>query len=795
MKIAWRIIIFAFIFGCSTEEKSFQNQLWFSSPAQRWFEALPIGNGRQGAMIYGGVKEELISLTENSYYSGAVSDHLKEGASEHLPAIRQALLSKNYQLATSLSENILASKSNYGTNLPMANLKITFEHESTTTTYKRSLNLENASATVAYQIDDVTYTREYLASNTDGIIAFHFKTNKIGALNFQVEIDGFERPVEISDSGQDLIFKCQAREQKHSDGQTGADAYSMVSVIDNDGSTVLKDSKLYIANASDVTILVATATTFGDSNPEKYCTEKIAIAGKKSFDQIRTDHEMDYRKLFHRMKFSLGVDSLQKIPTDERVKNVANGGTDLGLIPLMYQYARYLTISSSRENSILPSHLQGIWNDNVACQIGWTCDMHLDVNTQMNYWLTETTNLRECSAPLFHWIENTLVPSGKKTAKEVYGVNGWVAHTVSNPWGFTGPGWSTYWGLHPTAGAWIASHLWDRYTFTKDRQFLEKHGYPVLKSSAEFFMNYMFEDPATGYMVTGPACSPENKFRVGSKDYTLDMMPTGDLAIIRQLLESCVAAGTVLGEDTGFTKKVRATINKLPPYKIDTKGKLQEWYFDHEEALPHHRHMTHLLGVFPFASIQPEVTPRLAEAAWRSVLSRLTPKDKWEDTGWARSLLILNAARLWKADAANSHVGEMMRLLTEDNLMVIHPPTAGAKSNVYELDGNTGFCMGVTEMLLQSHFTAGDIKSNTLNCDPETPVLHLLPALPGQWDEGEICGLQARGGFEVDLKWKNNTLTEARVISKLNQTGVIRYGKSFETIKLNAGEPYYWKMP
>ena len=307
-------------------------------------------------------------------------------------------------------------------------------------------------------------------------------------------------------------------------------------------------------------------------------------------------------------------------------------------------------------------------------------------------------------------------------------------------------------------------------------------------------MDYMYEDPRTGYMVTGPACSPENKFQVGDREYALDMMPTCDIAIIRELLESCIKSATLLKLDRQFADRAEAFVRKLPPYKTDSKGRLQEWYFDHEESLPHHRHMTHLLSVFPYSSIKPEVTPELAEAAWKSVLSRTTPKENWEDTGWARSLLILNSARLWKEEEAYNNVMEMLRLLTEDNLMVIHPPTAGAKSNVYELDGNTGMCMGVTEMLLQSHFKAGEIKSETLNCDTEAPVLHFLPALPSEWSEGEIHGLLARGGFEVDIKWENNMLVEARIVSKLGKPGVLRYGDKFEVVELKAGESYNWQI-
>ncbi len=793
MSNIYRVFLSLVIFCCAMQDVNGQNELWFSAPAERWFEALPIGNGMQGAMVYGGIKEEQLALTENTYYSGEVSQNIQKGASGYMPKIRKALLSNDHQTVETLSKNILGEKSNYGTNLPMANLKIGFEHGENVKGYKRSLSLDNAAVRINYNVGDVIYTREYLASNPDGVIAIRFTANKKEALNFTLELDGYERPLEVSGDGSNLFFTCKAWEKKHSDGRTGVDGFGAMSVTENDGTTLYENGKLHISEASNVTVVLTMDTSFMGNDSKKYVSEKIALAKKKSFQQLKKSHEEDYRKLFHRMSFALGSDLQTEIPTEERVKKVAAGGTDTGLIPLMYQYARYLTIASSRENSVLPSHLQGIWNDNIACQIGWTCDMHLDVNTQMNYWLTETTNLQECATPLFSWIENILVPSGEKTAKGVYGAKGWVAHTVSNPWGFTAPGWDTGWGLHPTGGAWVASHLWDHYTFTGDVTFLKDRAYPVLKGSAEFFMDYMFLDSETGHWMTGPSYSPENKFLIDGERFALGRMPTSDLVVIRKILKTCIKSAKILGIDKEFAGRLEKYLEEMPPYQIGSKGQLQEWYFDYEEALPNHRHMTHLLGVFPYASITPEVTPEFADAAWKSVLLRKTPKENWEDTGWARSMLLLNSARLWKPEAAYENLTDMLRLLTEDNLMVIHPPTAGAQSNVYELDGNTGMCAGVTEMLFQSHLTAKDINVQKLKSAADTPILHLLPALPSEWAEGEIKGLLARGGFEVNIRWKENKNIEAKVTSKTGRPVVLRYQNQFIELDLKRGESYTWK--
>jgi alpha-L-fucosidase 2 len=398
--------------------------------------------------------------------------------------------------------------------------------------------------------------------------------------------------------------------------------------------------------------------------------------------------------------------------------------------------------------------------------------MHLDVNTQMNYWPAEVTGLGECTQPLFHWIEDTLVPSGRQTAQEIYGVGGWVAHTVSNAWGYSAPGWSTYWGFHPTGGAWMASHMWEHYLYSGDRRFLAERAYPVLRASAEFFAGYLCPDPKTGYLVSGPASSPENAFLHENGRYANTMGPTCDTVIIREILNACIQSSEILGCDEDLRVQWQEIQSQLPPFQVGQWGQLQEWLHDYPEALPQHRHTSHLLSVFPFCQVNPDDTPELAQAAQVSVARRTTPKQTWEDTGWARSMLMLYAARLRDAEAAHRHILDMQRSLTEQNLFVYHPPAAGAKGNVWEMDGNTGLCACVAEMLLQSHRNE----------------VHLLPALPAAWANGSVTGLRARGGIEVDIEWRDATLVRAVLSSPGDAICRVRYGETRMDVQVSAGE-------
>ncbi len=496
-------------------------------------------------------------------------------------------------------------------------------------------------------------------------------------------------------------------------------------------------------------------TSFGGNNPVAQCQKHIQSAVAISYTDLRTEHSLEHQHWFRRANLDLGPNPNPEWSLDRRIEAARQGENDGHLWALLFQFGRYLLIGSSRPNSPLPAHLTGAWNDNLACRIGWTCDYHLDINTQMNYWIAELTNLSECHQPLFRWIEQTLVPSGRHTAQNLYGLPGWVAHIFSNPWGFTAWGWSTHWGVSPNRRAfgWL-SHLWDHYCFTGDRQFLAEHAYPILKEATEFCLDYLIKDPQTGWLVSGPANSPENAFLYQGQTYTVALSPTVDRILMHELFSSCIEASQILNADSDFRNKLKAACDQLPPYQIGKYGQIQEWLEDYEEAMPGHRHTCQLLGVFPFAQITPSETPELAQAARISIERRVSAPD-FEEGAWARNLITLYLARLQDSDAAYESLSTLFRKEAGNSLFV---GTRLAPANAYEMDYNTGATASIAEMLLQSH----------------SGYIHLLPALPDAWSEGQVQGLRARGGFEVAIKWTNHELVESLIKSTVGSVCRVR---------------------
>lgn len=746
--------------------------LWYRQPATRWAEALPIGNGRMGAMVYGGIETERVSLSEVTCYSGESSEtNSQEGAQDHVRAAREALLAGDYSEADRLCKDIIGKKLNYGTNLPAGDLLVTFTGESAPVEhYRRELDLSTGVASQSYERDGRTFTHEVFASNPDQVIVMRISTDSGRPLSFRATFNSGENPSEILADGNDLLMIGKAHESIHSDGSSGVSYCCRMRCITDDASITAGDDAVEVNAFGSAVLLVAIATDFRGTEMHGVCRDKIDRASAKPYSTLRSDHCWDHDALFGRVTLTLG--DAPEAPTDERLQAVRDGGTDSNLSALMFQYGRYLLIASSRSDSPLPAHLQGAWNDNNACRIGWTCDMHLDINTQMNYWIANIAGLPECNTPLFEWITHTLIPSGRESARSTYGLQGWVAHVFSNAWGYTAPGWSTHWGLHVTGGAWIALHLWEHYLFTNDADFLNQLAFPVIRESVEFFLDYLFEDKETGLFMSGPSCSPENTFEIAGKELFNSLSPTCDVVILRSLFEAFVTSAQTLGSDNELVERVRGVLKKLPEFRIGNDGHLQEWLHDHKEPDLHHRHTSHLLALYPFGQICPEQTPELAEAVRVALSRRTTPKQEWEDTGWARALLLLYSARLRDGEAAHTHVVSTQRTLTDLNLMVFHPSGAGAKGTVYELDGNTGFAAGVAEMLLQSH----------------QEIIHLLPALPHEWPHGRVAGLRARGGYQIDIEWQAGQYVEAAITASKPGLCRIRYGASTVSYDLSDGE-------
>jgi alpha-L-fucosidase 2 len=750
-------------------------KLWYSKPAYAWNEALPIGNGRMGGMVYGNPVKERIELSEISCWSGERSDrNNSKKAPGLISEIRQALFQGEYKKAHTLADGIIGSKQNFGTNLPLGNLWINMDTGNTPwNEYFRELDLNDAVVKLGFTSGNTYYRREGFISCPRQIIAIRLTAGEPGKINFNLAIDGGDNPhcMEIDRNG-DLLLTGNAYETIHSDGKTGVQFQGRVRVKTDKGIIYAKQGKINVENADTAYIYVALGTNFLNSMMSGNCLKRLEDAAALPYDELKTEHTRDFQKMFNRVSVDFGHSDCGKTSIDKRLENLKNGKEDHELMALMFQYGRYLLISSSRENSPLPAHLQGVWNDGVACRIGWSCDMHLDINTQMNYWPSEVTNLSECNHPLFQWLKNALVPSGRITAKETYGLNGWVAHVFSNAWGYTAPGWSTHWGIHVTGGVWIAMHLWEHYMFTEDVEFLRRTAYPILKEAAEFFTGYLTEDPNSGFFVTGPSCSPENQFKYNDEVYSLAMGNTCDIAFVRELFNSCMEASKILGLEGDFEINLKEIAGKLPPFKIGSRGQLQEWEKDYTEAIPNHRHTSHILSLFPLGQINLEKTPELITAAKISLENRLNAVEGWEDTGWSRSLQLLYSARMQDEEKAFGNALKILGGLTAPNLMAFHPPAvADVDTWVYELDGNTGFTSGIAEMLLQSY----------------DGMLILLPALPESFKNGYVKGLCARGGYVADIYWKDGKLDKAVINSKVNASLKIGYRGKFRVIDVKEG--------
>lgn len=534
------------------------------------------------------------------------------------------------------------------------------------------------------------------------------------------------------------------------------------------------EEKLRIENATEVTLLSDIRTNFKNTTFAGYdyktkCKETIEAALNKNFKTIKKKHIEDYAPLFSRVEMSFDdKDEFSHLPNDQRWARVKNGASDPGLDAMFFQYARYMLIASSRPNSPLPVALQGFFNDNLACHMGWTNDYHLDINIQQNYWIANVGNLAECHLPLFDYIKDLSV-HGAKTAQDLYGCKGWTAHTTANPWGYTAVSGSILWGLFPTASSWTASHLWTQYEYTQDKKYLKETAYPLLKSNAEFLLDYMVVDPRNNYLVTGPSISPENSFRHEGQEYCASMMPTCDRVLAYEIFSACLQATQILNTDPQFADSLRAAIRQLPPFRIGANGGVQEWFEDYEEAHPNHRHTTHLLSLYPYSQITPDKTPELAQAARITIEKRLAAKD-WEDTEWSRANMICFYARLKDSVKAYNSVKQLMGKLSRENMFTVSPAgIAGAANDIFAFDGNTAGAAGIAEMLLQSHDNR----------------IELLPCLPKEWKNGSFKGLCARGGIEIDADWKN---------SRIENTVLKANAPAEFTLRIPEAKDYRWKL-
>jgi alpha-L-fucosidase 2 len=755
-----------------------RDELWYKQPAEQWLQALPVGNGFLGGMIYGGTQTERIALSEATAWSGApATGEVNPGALPHLDEMRRLFFDGKYEEFQQLCNRYLPGHAkNFGTNLPLPELQLAFEDAGEISEYRRSLDLDTAIASVRFRSGNAVFTWEVLASHPHHVLAIRLTSSKPGRLNFRMSFGKSILPGSVAAAqpapADTLVFQGHAYEHMHSSGHDGVALQIHARLIPDGGTLSPAGEAIDVRNANSVTVLVAIATNFHGGDPQSICHQRLQRAMTIPFAKLRQAHIADHQSLYRRVSLDLGQSPAanRQLPTDARRKTLENGADDPELLALFFQYGRYLTIAGSRVDSPLPLALQGIWNDGLASSMGWTDDFHLDINTQQNYWPAEVCNLSECQTPLFALIDG-MREAGRTTAREMYNAPGWVVHTVTNPWGYTAPG-GIGWGIFVTAGVWIALQMWDHYTFNADVEFLRTRAYPVLRDAALFFLDYMVAEPKHGWLVTGPSDSPENWYKTPSGGHAAESMGnTIDRVFVHALYTMCIAASKTLSIDDDLRQRLESARAKLPPFQIGRYGQLQEWLEDFEDAEPNHRHTSPLVSVYPEHQISPRTTPALARAT-QILIQRRMDAPHWEQSEWGRANLVVYYARFLKGDDAHKYLVGLVAKAAGDNLLTFSSAgIAGADQNIFAVDGNTAGAAGIAEMLLQS----------------QAGYIELLPALPRMWPSGSVRGLCARGGFIVDIAWRDGKLLAATIRSKHGGSTPVRYADRLTTIHLGAG--------
>jgi alpha-L-fucosidase 2 len=771
------VLLSHFLNCTALEEKQDVNadlKLWYTEPAEKWTEALPVGNGRLGAMVFGKVRKERIQLNEESLWAGQPINNNNPAARKHLNEIQRLLLAGNNTEARNLAVKfLLGTPPRIRSYQTLGDLILSFElEEDPITIYKRDLDLSTGIHSVKFNAGDTEYTREIFVSAPDNVILINISAAKDSKINMGISLKRDQDAVVKTVSDNEILLTGQIIDQPDPlRGPGGKHMKFAAKVIAlNDGGRIHpENNQLIIENGHRVTLILTAATDYNmenlnfdrSINPVRLCETIIAKARSNSYTMLRERHISDHSAIFNRVEIDLGSSMAINLPTDARLEKVKSGMEDPHLIALYFQYGRYLLMGSSRYPGVLPANLQGIWNEHYEAP--WNSDFHTNINLQMNYWPSDVCNLPETVWPLTNFFMELLKP-GQVTAKEMYDAQGWTMHHVTDPFGRTGLMDGIHWGTSPLAGAWMAITFWRHFQFSQDKSYLKTKAYPIMKGAVQFIFDFLIKDKK-GRWITAPSMSPENAFVLpGSKEnHQLTYMSTIDLQIITELFNACFLAAEILGEDPDFKSRIKNVLEKLPANQIGKDGTIQEWIEDYQEAEPGHRHMSHLFGVHPGTQITPD-TEELFEAAQKTVRKRLAHGGG--HTGWSRAWIINFYARFLDAESAYYHVLALLRKSILPNLFDNHPP--------FQIDGNFGGSAGIAEMLLQSHNRG----------------LHILPALPKAWKTGFVKGLKARGNFEIDIIWEENKLLNLTVKSLSGGKCRIRYQNNTQEIDTDKGNIY-----